>query len=130
MSFRELPVIKPELRALGQRLGEERIRAIIHQFYERMATDLLVGFFFAEKDLGLIAERQSQFVLRAMGLRPSYTGKSPADAHTALAPILAGHFDRRLVVLDETLKANGLDQNDRQIWIGFENAFREAIVER
>jgi truncated hemoglobin YjbI len=128
MGFRELPIIKPELRALGQRLGEPRIRAIIRDFYGRLEHDLLVGFFFNGKDLELIADRQSQFVLRAMGLRPSYTGKSPADAHTELAPILSGHFDRRLLVLDECLKENGLSEPDRQIWIGFENAFRDAIV--
>jgi truncated hemoglobin YjbI len=128
MSFRELPVIKPELLSLGRRLGEPRIREIVRDFYRRLEHDVLVGFFFDGKDIELIAERQSQFILRAMGLQPSYTGKAPADAHTELAPILSGHFDRRLVVLDETLKANGLNENDRQIWIGFENAFREAIV--
>jgi truncated hemoglobin YjbI len=128
MSFRELPVVKPELLGLGSRLGESRIRDLVRRFYARMENDVLIGFFFAGKNIVEIADRQSEFLLRAMGLRPSYSGKAPADAHTALPPILSGHFDRRLVLLDQTLQAEGLSESDRQIWIGFENAFRDAIV--
>jgi truncated hemoglobin YjbI len=128
MSFREIPVVKPELLALGKRLGEERIRAIVRKFYDRMTGDLLVGFFFDGKDIEAIAEKQSEFLLRAMGLRLSYTGKAPADAHDSIAPILIGHFDRRLKILDEVLAAEGLPESDRLVWIGFENAFRDAIV--
>jgi truncated hemoglobin YjbI len=130
MGFRELPVIKPELLALGARLGETRIRELVHRFYERMEKDILIGYFFTGRNLGEIADRQSEFLFRAMGLRPSYAGKAPADAHVELPPILSGHFDRRLVLLDQTLEAEGLSEPDRQIWIGFENAFRDAIVEK
>jgi truncated hemoglobin YjbI len=128
MSFKDLPVEKPELRALGQALGEARIRGIVRRFYERMADDLLVGFFFDGKDLERISEMQTAFLLRAMGLRPSYRGKPPADAHTELPPILVGHFDRRLMLLDEQLTAEGLDASQRKTWIGFENAFRDSIL--
>jgi truncated hemoglobin YjbI len=128
MSFKELPIEKPELRALGRTLGEDRIRGIVRRFYDRMSKDLLIGFFFDGRDLDKIAEGQTAFLFRAMGLRLSYTGKSPAQAHTELPPILAGHFDRRLVLLDEQLAEEGLDASQRRIWIGFENAFRDPIL--
>jgi truncated hemoglobin YjbI len=128
MSFKHLPVEKPELRALGVTLGEDRVRAIVHRFYRRMAGDVLIGFFFEGRDIETIADLQSSFLFRAMGLRPSYTGKAPADAHTALPPILAGHFDRRLMLLDQQLTADGLDAAQRAVWVGFENAFRDSIL--
>jgi len=128
MSFKELPIEKPELRALGRTLGEDRIRGIVRRFYDRMSKDLLIGFFFDGRDLDKIAEGQTAFLFRAMGLRLSYTGKSPAQAHTELPPILAGHFDRRLVLLDEQLAEDGLDASQRRTWIGFENAFRDPIL--
>lgn len=128
MSFRELPVEKPELRALGAKLGADRIEKIVRSFYELMSTDLLVGFFFDGKDLDVISRGQTAFLLRAMGLAPSYSGKPPATAHDKMAPILEGHFDRRLKLLDEHLAAEGLTQFERQIWIGFENAFRDAVM--
>jgi truncated hemoglobin YjbI len=60
---------------------------------------------------------------------PSYSGKPPAQAHAAMPPILPGHFDRRLVLLAETLAAEGLSAEDIRTWTDFENAFRSAIVE-
>lgn len=128
LSFKDLPVEKPELRALGNALGEERIRKIVRSFYDLMAADTLVGFFFIGHDLDRIAEGQTAFLYRAMGLRPSYSGKAPADAHTKLAPILSGHFDRRLTLLEAHLRAEGLTPAQTAVWVGFENAFREAIV--
>ncbi len=128
MSFRDLPVEKPELRALGKVLGEPRIREIVRGFYRLMAKDLLIGFFFEGRDLEQISESQSAFLFRAMGLRPSYSGLAPADAHRNLPPILAGHFDRRLLLLDTHLTIEGLSASQRALWIGFENAFRESIV--
>jgi truncated hemoglobin YjbI len=134
MSFRELPVNSPALRGLYSRLGptdearQERVHAILHDFYREMSTDVLVGFFFANKDLNAIADKQAEFLLRAMGASPSYSGKPPARAHENLAPILSGHFDRRLKILEGVLTRHGLNDEDIRTWIGFENAFRDAIV--
>ena len=128
MSFKDLPLEKPELRALGQFLGEERIRGIIRRFYDRIAADVLIGFFFEGHDLDKIAALQSAFVLRAMGLTTTYSGKPPAAAHANLAPILSGHFDRRLTLLDAHLTAEGLTSTQRGVWLAFENAFRDSIL--
>ena len=94
-----------------------------------MLADTLVGFFFYGKDLDLIAERQLSFLLRAMGARDSYAGKPPAHAHDALSPILTGHFDRRLRILEETLYIHGVESRHVATWVAFEESFRQAIVE-
>jgi len=130
MSLKNLPIEKPELRALGQALGEERIRGIVRRFYDRMLADTMIGFFFVGHDLERISEMQSAFLLRAMGLRESYSGRPPAQAHDSLPPILEGHFDRRLVLLDEHLTTEGLSAPQRKTWIAFEGAFREGILKR
>lgn len=128
VSFRSLPLERPELRALGIALGESRISEIVRGFYDKMAADTMIGFFFAGKDLETVAEMQSAFLYRAMGLRESYVGKSPAQAHSALPPILAGHFDRRLTLLEQHLTEVGLDPSQIATWVQFEVAFRSAIV--
>ncbi len=129
MSFKEIPVQLPALRALYKNLGEEKIRKILIRFYQIMSEDILVGFFFAGKDLNHIAHRQGDFLLRAMGATPSYNGLPPSEAHQALPPILSGHFDRRLKILEETLQEFNLTPEEITVWIGFENAFRESILE-
>lgn len=130
MSFKNLPIEKPELLALGQKLGAERIARIVREFYALMHTDILVGFYFTGKDLDLIASRQTSFLLKAFGLTLSYSGAPPSTAHSALPPILEGHFDRRLKILDEHLAREGLSDTERAAWLGFENAFRESVVSR
>lgn len=125
---------RPELGALYQRLGsapidrERKLAEILIEFYEVMAKDVMLGFFFDGKDLKTVAMRQKQFMMRAMGASQSYQGKAPAQAHTQLPPILTGHFDRRLVLLEEVLRRHGLSAEDIQTWVGFENTFRDAVV--
>jgi truncated hemoglobin YjbI len=125
----EIPLGKPALARLYTAAGGEAgLTLILRDFYRRMSTDILIGFFFDGKDLDAIADMQRSFLMRAMGATPSYSGLPPAKAHDKLAPILAGHFDRRLRILEETLKAHGLSDEEIQIWISFESAFRDAIV--
>jgi truncated hemoglobin YjbI len=125
------PAPKPDLkklRALYAHLGgEDAVRAILRDFYGRMSRDLLVGFFFEGKDVEHIADQQLKFLLRAMGARKTYAGKAPATAHLALPPILKGHFDRRLRLLEDTLRDHGLSEKDIRTWIEFESAFRASI---
>ena len=128
---RDIPLTlnKPELKLLWEHIGsEERLEAILKDFYARMKNDILIGFFFDNKDTDEIARMQKLFLMRAMGAISTYTGKAPAQAHTKLAPILSGHFDRRLQILEQTLKDHGLSPEDIQTWITFENAFRDGIV--
>ncbi len=126
---KEIPVSRPALQAIYARIGgEAKLRSILRQFYRKMADDLLIGFFFEGKNLDAIADMQAAFLMRAMGAKPSYSGKPPAQAHDELAPILAGHFDRRLRILEATLKENAVADEDIRTWIAFENAFREGIV--
>ncbi len=124
-----LSLTRPDLARLFQNIGgEPGLRTILQDFYQRMSKDILIGFFFDGKNLDEIAEQQKGFLMRAMGATPSYLGKPPAKAHEEMAPILAGHFDRRLRLLEETLKAHGVAAEDIRIWVAFESAFRDQIV--
>lgn len=115
-----------------QEVGDEAaLYALVRRFYDRMKDDLLIGFFFEGRDLDLIARGQTEFLLSAMGARPDpYLGKTPQNAHTALPPILQGHFDRRLVLLEATLRDAKLSERSIQTWVGFERAFEDVIVSR
>jgi truncated hemoglobin YjbI len=123
--------MKTELEFLFQEIGSEaKLFSLLHEFYQRLSQDLMIGFFFANKDLVLISQKQAEFMLRAMGARPSYSGKAPAEAHRALPPLLAGHFDRRVHLLKGFLEEKGLSNRSVQAWIQFEEAFRPMIVQK
>ena len=123
--------LRSQLSALYSLAGQEAgIHAILKDFYRRMADDILIGFFFDGKNLDQIAAKQAEFLLRAMGATPSYQGLPPAKAHDNLAPILDGHFDRRLRLLEETLRAHKLSEDAIQMWVRFESTFRDSIVHK
>lgn len=121
--------VREDLGKLIQEIGGEGVLlSLLQKFYERMSDDILIGFFFDGKDLNHIANMQMQFILNAAGLIKTYAGKGPSTAHLELAPILSGHFDRRLVVLREVLSEAKLTSDQVDRWISFENLFREMVV--
>jgi hemoglobin len=126
--MKDIPLSRPDLARVYRNLGgEERLARILSDFYARMAKDAMIGFFFFGKDLHAIAAKQQEFLMRAMGATDSYSGKPPARAHDELPPIRRGMFDRRLRILEETLRDHGMAEEDIRTWIAFEEAFRDAV---
>lgn len=130
-----MPTLEKEIKLSGAALQELFVKIgkepglskILNRFYEKISQDILIGFFFSGKDLSAIASKQKEFLMKAWGVTSSYSGKAPAQAHVELPPILSGHFDRRLVLLEETLKEFGLNENEIKTWVNFEDKFRNAI---
>ncbi len=119
-----------QLKALFLKIGgEPKVKQILRDFYQKMSQDILIGYFFDGKNIQAIADTQLQFLLFAAGLTSQYSGKLPTSAHLEMPPILRGHFDRRLILLQQILKENGLTEEDVETWIQFENAFRGVIVQ-
>ena len=118
------------VRGLVERIGEERVRAILRRFYRRLREDALVGFFFAGRDLDDIADGQLAFLQRATGAAPHRPPRHPREAHRDLPPILRGHFDRRLLVLREVLEAEGVQAEDVEVWLRLEQSLRALIQSR
>jgi len=118
------------LKKLYLEIGSEaRLLDLLIEFYKKMSDDVLLGFFFSGKDIDHIARQQQMFFLRAVGVNQVYEGKSPRAAHRKIAPILKGHFDRRMVLLRETLSNAALTEENIKTWIDFEEQFRKSIVE-
>lgn len=99
----------------------------MRRFYRVMADDVMIGFFFSGRDPDTIADRQSLFVLHSAGLIQSPPEHGPATAHRNLAPILKGHFDRRVRILREVLQDAGVSGGDIETWVGFEESFRKVV---
>lgn len=125
---------KPQLKAIFESLGtthaerEARLAKILSEFYQLAKNDVLIGFYFDQKDVEAIAQLQKSFLMKAMGAAISYSGLAPAKAHLKLAPILSGHFDRRLRILEQVLNQNQVAPAHIHTWIQFEACFREGVV--
>ncbi len=89
----------------------------------------MLSFFFDGKDLSQIADRQSAFLLKSAGFPVDVDELlAPSLAHKKLAPILPGHFNRRMTLLKEVLLASGLTPAQTEVWVSFEESFRGQVV--
>ena len=66
--------------------------------------------------------------MNAAGLIDAIEGKGPSTAHSTLPPILSGHFDRRILLLRETLIEAGINATLLELWVQFEESFRAQVV--
>jgi len=85
-----------------ERVGEERLRAIIDDFVARTTSDMMIGYLFRDVDPARLAKHEFQFTARAMGARIRYEGRSIGAAH-AKHTIMGGQFARRSWLLRQTL---------------------------
>lgn len=108
--------------------GLDAMRDILRDFYDRLFTDLIVGFFFAGRDKAQLVEHQLRFTARALGSDVLYEGRSMPDAHAGLPPILQGHFDRRHKLLGDVLRERGVPDAARDAWLAYDRSFRRAVL--
>jgi hemoglobin len=113
--------------ALYDRIGEEKLRAVVRDFYERVFADAMIGFLFAGKNKERLVAKEWELVASLLGAPVGYTGRSMSEAH-ARVPITGGHFDRRLVLLEETLEAHQVDPEVRRRWLDHARSLRDQLI--
>jgi len=107
--------------------GEEGLRRVLRALYDKLFDDVMVGFLFAGKDKAELIEHQLWFTARFLGGPSRYTGKSIPDAHARL-PLLAGHFDRRHVLLKQTLEEQNVPEAVRAEWLRVDQQLKYAVL--
>jgi truncated hemoglobin YjbI len=114
----------PELFA---KIGEDKLRAVITDFYSRVFGDIMIGFLFEGKPRQHLIDREYEFTANLLGADVKYTGRPLRTAH-AQSPILGGHFERRLQILRETLRDHAVDPEVAQTWIDHTISLRDQIT--
>ena len=112
---------------LIDRIGRDRLRAVVDDFYRRIFDDVMIGFLFQGKDRARLAAREHEFTARLLGAALPYTGRSMPEAH-ARSPILGGHFERRLQILKDTLRDHAVDPEVQRVWIDHTLALRGQVT--
>lgn len=113
--------------ALYDKIGPEKLRAVIADFYDRVFDDVMIGFLFIGKDRQRLIDKEIELTARFLGADIRYTGKPIRAAH-ARSPIMGGHFDRRLQILRETLADHEVDAEVCEAWIQHNLALREQVT--
>lgn len=114
---------------LSERVGGElAFEATIRDLYDRMFSDMLIGFFFDGKDKERLIKSQMAYLSAHLGDRAgTYAGPSIRRAHESLA-ILPGHFDRRHHLLREVLKVHDVPNDVQEAWLAFDQSLRPFVI--
>jgi hemoglobin len=107
--------------------GEPRVRAVLQSLYDKLFADPMVGFLFAGKDKAHIVEQQLVFTCAFLGGPQRYTGKPLPEAHASL-PLLAGHFDRRHRLLEQTLAEENVPPEVARVWLRIDESLRPSVL--
>lgn len=112
------------LAAVG---GEWGLRAIIHDFVDRMVDDDMIGFYFEETDIPRLRQKEYEMTARFLGIPVEYTGKPLRPTHQPFR-ITGGHFDRRRKILAEALERAQVPQTLREHWLRHVDQLRSAVI--
>jgi hemoglobin len=107
--------------------GEPALRAIIHDFVERIFADVMIGFFFRRASRQRIEEMEYQHAAEHLGAPLRYGGRPLREAHAAHR-IMGGQFERRKKILADVLSAHGVPDDIRQGWLEHVESLRPLIT--
>jgi hemoglobin len=110
-----------------EKIGAEKLRAVIADFYDRVFADVMIGFLFEGKSKQTLIQREYEFTAGFLGADIKYTGRPMRAAH-ANSPIFGGHFERRLQILRETMHDHGVDPDVEKVWMDHSYALRAQIT--
>jgi hemoglobin len=107
--------------------GEPALRAVVTDFYERVFTDVMIGFFFKGLDKQRLIDKETELALQLLGADVEYTGRPLRAAH-ASHRIMGGQFARRLQILRETMADHGLPPEVQEAWVRHTEALRDQVT--
>jgi hemoglobin len=118
--------VKPD--PLFDRIGADRLRAVLTDFYRRVFDDVMIGFMFRGKDRQHLVDREYELTAALLGAPGvTYRGRPMRVAH-AQHTIFGGQFERRLQILRETMRDHGVDPEVQRAWIDHQLALRGQIT--
>ncbi len=112
---------------LFEQLGESRLRGILVDFYDRVFADVMIGFLFHGIAKARLVELEYQFTAKHLGADIDYEGRPLRQAH-GRHPIMKGHFQRRNVILEDTLRDHQVPEVVHQAWMAHVRGLEAAIL--
>ncbi len=110
-----------------ERIGEDKLRAVIDGFVDEMVSDAMIGFFFRGVDVPRLKRREYQFTARFLGADIAYEGRPMGRVHQRHA-IMGGQFDRRRQILKEHIERREVPPDIADEWLAHVDRLRNAIT--
>lgn len=113
--------------SLYEKIGPEKLKLILTDFYLRCFEDVMIGHFFFEKNHDELLKQQLDFTTSMLGGPNTYGGRAIAPLHKPLK-IRPPQFMRRRVILFETMRDHGLEVEVAEAWIALEDRLKSLVL--
>lgn len=108
--------------------GEDALERILRDFYDRVYTDIMIGFMFQKVDKERLIAKEMELTARMLGgSHIRYTGMPMAPVH-AHHRIMGGQFERRQHLLRQVLEDHDVSEAIRDVWLSHTEALRPQIT--
>lgn len=122
----ELREPSPDAR-LWKELGQERVRAVLEDFYRQIYAEPRLAPFFDGVTIDRSIDKQYSFMRQLMTGDRVYFGDRPRNAHHWM--VISGDlFDYRQALMRTTLRRHGLTPSQVRRWTRLEEHYRADIV--
>ncbi len=111
-----------------EEIGQERLKAIVTDFYNKAFIDPMLSHFFINLDHQHLVQMQVAFASSMLGGPQNYKGKPLGPAHQSIA-IRPPHFKRRQKILQETMEEHGLEESLVRGWLQHEERLKPLIMQ-
>lgn len=126
-----MPVDRPQsqgTRTPLERLGgRSKIEAIISDFVDRVVADMMIGFFFKKVPIDRLKQLEVEYACEHLGAHATYTGRPLQSAHGPHR-IMGGQFNRRLRILEQTLRDHAVPADILEHWLAHNEAQRALVT--
>ena len=112
---------------MGEVIDREMLKAIIDDFVDRCFEDPMIGFIFQRADRSRIKTFEYQHAAAHLGYDVKYRGRDLKAAHS-FHRIVIGQFNRRLMLLQNTLQDHGVSLDIQNKWLSYHRTLQKEIV--
>lgn len=107
--------------------GNDGIRAVVDEFYDRLLADEELGPFFEEANMEKLRETQTAFLCEAAGGPERYDAEPVREAHLHV-PFTPAHIQRAIDILSQTLADFDVPAEDADDVIGAIGAYEQELL--
>ncbi|WP_262178016.1 truncated hemoglobin [Haloarcula laminariae] len=113
---------------LYERLGgQDGIRAVVDDFYDRLVADDSLGPFFEDADVSKLRRTQTDFLCEAAGGPETYDATPVREAHIDV-PFTPEHIERAVELLYRSLDEFDVPDEDADAVVEAVAAFEEELL--
>jgi hemoglobin len=107
--------------------GHQSLQTIVDDFVQRVTSDIMIGFFFRAIDKERLKALETDFAAAHLGGPAHYKGRPLSVAHGPHR-IMGGQFNRRLKILEQTLRDHKVDSSVIELWLAHNEELRAHIT--